>query len=135
MSILFIIQWPHCSIPYLIFPHANLCNKYCFQASSATQKTSQSEETVDHLRTQLTTLMNSLATLSAEKSRMEASFQADKKQLRSGKEEVLLKCLKSELLKLFLNTGCGHCSCLLHICLPQLALGYEWFQKNWQKAL
>jgi len=57
------------------------------EASSATQKTSQSEETVDHLRTQLTTLMNSLATLSAEKSRMEASFQADKKQLRSEKEE------------------------------------------------
>lgn len=57
------------------------------EASSATQKTSQSEETVDHLHTQLTTLMNSLATLSAEKSRMEASFQADKKQLRSEKEE------------------------------------------------
>ncbi|KAH8414103.1 hypothetical protein KR222_006869 [Zaprionus bogoriensis] len=35
------------------------------------------------LQTQLITLMNSLATLSAEKSRMEASFQADKKQLRS----------------------------------------------------
>jgi len=57
------------------------------EVSSASQKTSQSEETVDHLRTQLTTLMNSLATLSAEKSRMEASFQADKKQLRSEKEE------------------------------------------------
>ncbi|KAH8346685.1 hypothetical protein KR084_008071 [Drosophila pseudotakahashii] len=35
------------------------------------------------LQTQIITLMNSLATLSAEKSRMEASFQADKKQLRS----------------------------------------------------
>lgn len=34
------------------------------------------------LQTQIMTLMNSLATLSAEKSRMEASFQADKKQLR-----------------------------------------------------
>ncbi|KAH8381972.1 hypothetical protein KR009_001193 [Drosophila setifemur] len=34
------------------------------------------------LQTQIITLMNSLATLSAEKSRMEASFQADKKQLR-----------------------------------------------------
>lgn len=32
--------------------------------------------------------MNSLATLSEEKSRMEASFQADKRQLRSDKEEV-----------------------------------------------
>jgi hypothetical protein len=38
--------------------------------------------------------MNSLATLSAEKSRMEASFQADKKQLRSEKEEVLFKYLE-----------------------------------------
>jgi len=94
----------------LNFPHANLRNKYCFQASSATQKTSQSEETVDHLRTQLTTLMNSLATLSAEKSRMEASFQADKKHLRTEKEEVLLKCLKLEVFKFFLNTGCGQCS-------------------------
>lgn len=34
------------------------------------------------LQVQVGTLMNSLATLSAEKSRMEASFQADKKQLR-----------------------------------------------------
>jgi hypothetical protein len=43
--------------------------------------------------------MNSLATLSAEKSRMEASFQADKKQLRSEKEEVLLKHLKARVFK------------------------------------
>ncbi|KAI9576063.1 hypothetical protein GQX74_014546 [Glossina fuscipes] len=35
-----------------------------------------------NLQTQIHTLMNSLATLSAEKSRMEASFQNDKKQLR-----------------------------------------------------
>lgn len=42
----------------------------------------QSEEK-GQLQTQIITLMNSLATLSAEKSRMEASFQADKKQLRS----------------------------------------------------
>ncbi|XP_055902244.1 GRIP and coiled-coil domain-containing protein 1 [Eupeodes corollae] len=34
-------------------------------------------------QSQVMTLMNSLATLSAEKSRMEASFQADKKQLRT----------------------------------------------------
>lgn len=32
--------------------------------------------------------MNSLATLSEEKSKMEASFQADKKQLRAEKFEV-----------------------------------------------
>jgi hypothetical protein len=60
--------------------------------------------------------MNSLATLSAEKSRMEASFQADKKQLRSEKEEVMLKCLKTDLLKLFLNIGCGQCSSLFQTC-------------------
>lgn len=44
------------------------------------------------LQTQIITLMNSLATLSAEKSRMEASFQADKKQLRlqiSQKEQTI----------------------------------------------
>ncbi|XP_055374804.1 GRIP and coiled-coil domain-containing protein 1 [Condylostylus longicornis] len=35
------------------------------------------------LQSQIATLMHSLATLSAEKSRMEASFQADKKKLRS----------------------------------------------------
>ncbi|TDG41237.1 hypothetical protein AWZ03_012344 [Drosophila navojoa] len=44
------------------------------------------------LQTQIITLMNSLATLSAEKSRMEASFQADKKQLRAQiaqKEQII----------------------------------------------
>lgn len=97
------------------FSDMNLHNKSFFQASSATQNASQSEETVDHLRTQLTTLMNSLATLSAEKSRMEASFQADKKQLRSEKEEVLLEHLKTHSFKLFLNTGCGQCGFLFQI--------------------
>lgn len=37
----------------------------------------------DQLQLQISTLMNSLATLSAEKSKMEASFQADKRALRS----------------------------------------------------
>jgi hypothetical protein len=72
----------------------SLCRKYSFQGCSPKEAQNQSEETVDHLRTQLATLMNSLATLSAEKSRMEASFQADKKQLRSEKEEVLLNILR-----------------------------------------
>lgn len=40
------------------------------------------------LNQQIATLMNSLATLSAEKSRMEASFQADKRQLR---QELMVK--------------------------------------------
>lgn len=38
---------------------------------------------VDQLRMQISTLMNSLATLSAEKSKMEASFQADKRSVRN----------------------------------------------------
>nr|CAD7406739.1 unnamed protein product [Timema poppensis] len=64
------------------------------RSSSETEMEKEKEvETVDHLRAQLKTLMNSLATLSAEKSRMEASFQADKKQLRSGREEQE-KCIK-----------------------------------------
>lgn len=42
----------------------------------------------DDVQVQLGTLMNSLATVSAEKSRQEASFQADKKQLRA---EILIK--------------------------------------------
>ncbi|XP_069697805.1 GRIP and coiled-coil domain-containing protein 1 isoform X2 [Periplaneta americana] len=60
---------------------------YKVENDSTKKDEHQEEETVDHLRTQLSTLMNSLATLSAEKSRMEASFQADKKQLRQEKEE------------------------------------------------
>lgn len=56
------------------------------EENSSTSKTateSEKDEDANHLQTQTLTLMNSLATLSAEKSRMEASFQADKKQLRS----------------------------------------------------
>lgn len=37
--------------------------------------------------------MNSLATLSAEKSKMEANFQQDKKQLRSDRDEVRTLCI------------------------------------------
>lgn len=47
-------------------------------------------ETTEQLKSQLTTLMNSLATLSEEKSRMEAGFQADKKQLRTEKLDVMI---------------------------------------------
>lgn len=45
-------------------------------------------ETVPELKNQLSSLLNSLATLSAEKSRMEASFQLDKKQLHEEKETI-----------------------------------------------
>lgn len=49
-----------------------------------TNTESSSENSLEeNLQLQIATLMNSLATLSAEKSRMEASFQGDKKQLRA----------------------------------------------------
>ncbi|XP_011179287.1 GRIP and coiled-coil domain-containing protein 1 [Zeugodacus cucurbitae] len=49
---------------------------------ASTDDSSCVKDEKQQLQTQIMTLMNSLATLSAEKSRMEASFQADKKQLR-----------------------------------------------------
>lgn len=48
------------------------------------EPSSSTSNTDVDLKIQIATLMNSLATLSAEKSRMEASFQADKKQMRQG---------------------------------------------------
>ncbi|BES93484.1 GRIP and coiled-coil domain-containing protein [Nesidiocoris tenuis] len=45
-------------------------------------------ENVETLKAQLTTLMNSLSQLSEEKSRMEALFQADKKQIRLEKSQL-----------------------------------------------
>ncbi|BFF90299.1 GRIP and coiled-coil domain-containing protein 1 [Drosophila madeirensis] len=52
-------------------------------SADATDAADSNPSAEGQLQTQIITLMNSLATLSAEKSRMEASFQADKKQLRS----------------------------------------------------
>lgn len=49
-------------------------------------------ESIPELKNQLSSLLNSLATLSAEKSRMEASFQLDKKQLHDELETVNKKC-------------------------------------------
>jgi len=43
---------------------------------------------VEQLKNQLSVLMNQLTTLSAEKSKMEANFQIDKKQLRNERDEV-----------------------------------------------
>lgn len=68
-------------------------------------------ETVDDLKVQLEGLMNSLATLSAEKSKMEAHFHADRKHLKSEKDQVpqfnLNKCqslfIKTVLIELVLN--------------------------------
>nr|BAN20798.1 GRIP and coiled-coil domain-containing protein 1, putative [Riptortus pedestris] len=56
--------------------------------SDCDEGSEESDESAEKLKNQLTTLMNSLATLSEEKSRMEAGFQADKKQLRSEKLEL-----------------------------------------------
>lgn len=52
-----------------------------------------------NIQVQISTLMNSLATLSAEKSRMEASFQSDKKQLRSQllQKDQCINDLKAKL--------------------------------------
>lgn len=50
--------------------------------ASSSDAPDQSTSSDADLKVQIGTLMNSLATLSAEKSRMEASFQADKKQMR-----------------------------------------------------
>ncbi|EFN82950.1 GRIP and coiled-coil domain-containing protein 1 [Harpegnathos saltator] len=64
-------------------------------------------ETVEQLKDQLGMLMNSLATLSAEKSKMEANFQVDKKQLRSERDECekVIKDLKERLKK---SQGVNH---------------------------
>lgn len=51
-------------------------------ASSSTSAESNGTD-ADQMRMQISTLMQSLATLSAEKSKMEASFQADKKSMRN----------------------------------------------------
>lgn len=68
------------------------------EQSSAIQRDT---ETVKQLKNQLETLMNSLATLSAEKSKMEANFQNDRKQLRMEREECekVIKELKEKLKK------------------------------------
>lgn len=60
--------------------------------SSSSDTLVQSTSSDTDLKIQIGTLMNSLATLSAEKSRMEASFQADKKQMRQelqAKDKVI----------------------------------------------
>lgn len=55
--------------------------------SVTSSKNDTDDTSVQQLRLQLATLTNSLSTLSAEKSRMEAGFQADKRKLRQEKEE------------------------------------------------
>lgn len=56
--------------------------------SQESQTDPEDTETVEQLRTQLGVLMNQLTTLSVEKSKMEANFQIDRKQLRSERDEV-----------------------------------------------
>uniref|UniRef100_A0A6B2EFH7 Putative myosin class ii heavy chain n=1 Tax=Phlebotomus kandelakii TaxID=1109342 RepID=A0A6B2EFH7_9DIPT len=68
----------------------------------STKENGQSESPAsngDNLQMQIATLMSSLATLSAEKSRMEASFQADKKQLRQEiqQKDAILKDLQEKV--------------------------------------
>lgn len=52
------------------------------ESSNASSANSGSDD-CDQLRMQISTLMNSLATLSAEKSKMEASFQGDRRSMRT----------------------------------------------------
>lgn len=61
-------------------------------ASNAVAKPT-GEPQAESFHAKLTTLTNSLATLSAEKCRMEASFQADKKLLRQEKDRVVNHCI------------------------------------------
>ncbi|XP_024947719.1 GRIP and coiled-coil domain-containing protein 1 isoform X2 [Cephus cinctus] len=69
--------------------------------STEVKKEQRKPETVSQLKTQLGVLMTSLATLSAEKSKMEANFQSDKRQLRSEREECekVIRDLKEKLKK------------------------------------
>ncbi|XP_029159647.1 GRIP and coiled-coil domain-containing protein 1-like isoform X1 [Nylanderia fulva] len=71
------------------------------QQSRESQTDSEDTETVEQLKNQLGVLMNQLATLSAEKSKMEANFQVDKKQLRNERDECekVIKDLKERLKK------------------------------------
>ncbi|XP_020292388.1 GRIP and coiled-coil domain-containing protein 1 [Pseudomyrmex gracilis] len=71
------------------------------QQSRVTQTDPEDTETVELLKNQLGVLMNQLSTLSAEKSKMEANFQIDKKQLRSERDECekVIKDLKERLKK------------------------------------
>ncbi|XP_076383300.1 GRIP and coiled-coil domain containing 88 kDa [Megalopta genalis] len=83
-----------------IAPHIT-DNKSSNLQSREIQTDTVETETVEELKNQLETLMNSLATLSSEKSKMEANFQMDKKQLRSEKDECekIIKDLKEKLRK------------------------------------
>lgn len=56
--------------------------------SSRKEKESPISSGDEKLSSEVATLMNSLTSLSAEKSRMEASFQADKKKLRQENDRV-----------------------------------------------
>ncbi|XP_071955847.1 GRIP and coiled-coil domain-containing protein 1-like [Antedon mediterranea] len=54
--------------------------------SSEEQRSTKTKDEVQQLQQQIITLTNSLATVTAQKSKMEASFQADKKSLREDNE-------------------------------------------------
>ncbi|XP_076025259.1 GRIP and coiled-coil domain-containing protein 1 [Genypterus blacodes] len=55
----------------------------------------EADRRVSQLKTQLSTLTSSLATVSQEKSRMEASFQADKRKMKQELEELQVKLEES----------------------------------------
>lgn len=51
-------------------------------------KKDEGKDIIKHLKTQIATLSASLSTITAEKSRNEASFQLDRKRLLQEKDEV-----------------------------------------------
>ncbi|XP_061399534.1 GRIP and coiled-coil domain-containing protein 1 [Musca vetustissima] len=84
-------------------PSKSLVSDPSTKSETDTSSTTDNENSEDksNIQSQIATLMNSLATLSAEKSRMEASFQADKKLLRSQiqQKEQLISDLQAKLLE------------------------------------
>ncbi|MBN3277331.1 GCC1 protein, partial [Polyodon spathula] len=67
-------------------------------SSGEQQAAGEADRRVFQLKTQLSTLTNSLATVTQEKSRMEASFQADKKMMKQDFDD-LTKKLEEEMSK------------------------------------
>lgn len=76
------------------------------EGDSTASSQNVSKDDSENLQLQISTLMNSLATLSNEKSRMEASFQADKKKLRGelAEKDQHLRDLENKLIEASVQT-------------------------------
>ncbi|XP_060763774.1 GRIP and coiled-coil domain-containing protein 1 [Neoarius graeffei] len=67
---------------------SELDNVIISSSTATVEQTAESDRRVTQLKSQLSTLTTSLATVTQEKSRMEASFQADKRKMKQEFEEV-----------------------------------------------